>query len=99
MRFELEIHCSPVSSLSGLAVISVMLVTTCLTSLVITLCWNKSPFLALAFLLFFGSIESLYLSASLIKFREGAWVPILLAFLLMTVMFLWHYATLKKYQF
>ncbi|XP_020252789.1 probable potassium transporter 9 [Asparagus officinalis] len=84
---------------SGLAVISVMLVTTCLTSLVIVLCWNKPPFLALAFLLFFGSIESLYLSASLIKFREGAWVSILLAFLLMTVMFLWHYTTIQKYLF
>lgn len=76
-----------------------MLVTTCLTSLVIILYWNKPLFLALAFLIFFGSIECFYLSASLIKFREGAWVPILLAFLLMTVMFLWHYATILKYQF
>ena len=93
--FDFSLSASP----AGLAVISVMLVTTCLTSLVIILCWNKPPYLALAFLLFFGSIESLYLSAALIKFREGAWVPILLALLLMTVMFLWHYATIKKYQF
>ncbi|PWZ55080.1 Potassium transporter 25 [Zea mays] len=41
----------------GLAVITVMLVTTCLMSLVIVLCWNKSIFLALGFLLFFGAIE------------------------------------------
>ncbi|KGN50726.1 potassium transporter 2 [Cucumis sativus] len=84
---------------SGLAVMTVMLVTTCLTSLVIVLCWNKSPLLALAFLIFFGSVELLYFSASLTKFREGAWLPILLALFLMTIMFVWHYATIKKYEF
>lgn len=83
---------------SGLAVISVMLVTTCLTSLVMILCWRKPPILALAFLLFFGSIEVLYFSASLIKFLEGAWLPLLLSLILMAIMFIWHYATIKKYQ-
>lgn len=76
-----------------------MLVTTCLTSLVMILCWQKPPLLALTFLLFFGSIEILYFSASLIKFLEGAWLPILLALFLMTVMFVWHYATIKKYEY
>ncbi|XP_022146796.1 potassium transporter 2 [Momordica charantia] len=84
---------------SGLAVMTVMLVTTCLTSLVIVLCWNKSPLFALSFLVFFGSVELLYFSASLTKFREGAWLPILLALFLMTIMFVWHYATIKKYEF
>ncbi|KAG6752085.1 hypothetical protein POTOM_044304 [Populus tomentosa] len=84
---------------SGLAVMTVMLVTTCLTSLVIILCWHKPPILALSFLLFFGSIELLYFSASLTKFTEGAWLPILLALFLMTIMFVWHYATVKKYEF
>lgn len=83
----------------GLAVITVMLVTTCLMSLVIVLCWNKSIFLAIAFVLFFGSIEALYFSASLIKFLEGAWVPVALAFIFMMVMYVWHYGTLKKYEF
>ncbi|KAI3735046.1 hypothetical protein L6452_14533 [Arctium lappa] len=84
---------------SGLAVMAVMLVTTCLTSLVIVLCWHKPPIIALCFLLFFGSIELLYFSASLVKFREGAWLPILLALFLLTVMFVWHYATIKKYEY
>lgn len=84
---------------SGLAVMTVMLVTTCLTSLVIILCWHKPPILSLCFLLFFGSIELLYFSASLTKFAEGAWLPILLALFLMTVMFVWHYASIKKYEF
>ncbi|KAK2637193.1 hypothetical protein Ddye_031985 [Dipteronia dyeriana] len=84
---------------SGLAVMTVMIVTTCLTALVIILCWRKPPILALAFLLFFGSVELLYFSASLTKFREGAWLPILLALFLTTIMFVWHYATIKKYEF
>ncbi|XP_006649013.2 potassium transporter 25 isoform X1 [Oryza brachyantha] len=83
----------------GLAVITVMLVTTCLMSLVIVLCWNKSIFLALGFLLFFGTIEVLYFSASLVKFHEGAWVPVTLAFIFMIVMCVWHYGTIKKYEF
>ncbi|KAJ0663339.1 putative potassium transporter [Helianthus annuus] len=39
---------------SGLAEMAVMLVTTCLTSLAIILCWHKLPIIALYYLLFFG---------------------------------------------
>lgn len=84
---------------SGLAVITVMLVTTCLMSLVIVLCWRKNVFLAIGFTFFFGSIEALYFSASLIKFLEGAWVPIALSFIFLIVMYVWQYGTLKKYEY
>ncbi|XP_010552636.1 PREDICTED: potassium transporter 6 [Tarenaya hassleriana] len=84
---------------SGLAVITVMIVTTCLMSLVIVLCWHKSVLFAFAFVVFFGTIEALYFSASLIKFFEGAWVPIALAFVFVLVMSVWHYGTLKRYEF
>ncbi|KAK6931080.1 Potassium transporter [Dillenia turbinata] len=84
---------------SGLAVITVMLVTTCLMSLVIVLCWHQSVFLAIAFIFFFGTIEALYFTASLIKFLEGAWVPIALAFIFIIIMCVWHYGTLKKYEY
>ncbi|XP_071691006.1 potassium transporter 6-like [Rutidosis leptorrhynchoides] len=84
---------------SGLAVITVMLVTTCLMSLVIVLCWHQSVFLAIAFVVFFGMIEALYFSASLIKFLEGAWVPVVLSLIFMLVMYVWHYGTRKKYEF
>ncbi|KAJ0989595.1 hypothetical protein J5N97_007951 [Dioscorea zingiberensis] len=46
-----------------------------------------------------GNASALYFSASLIKFLEGAWVPIALAFIFMIVMYVWHYGTLKKYEF
>ncbi|KAK7272867.1 hypothetical protein RIF29_13907 [Crotalaria pallida] len=63
---------------AGLAVITVMLVTTCLMSLVILLCWHQHVLLALGFLFIFGTIEALFFSASLIKFLEGSWVPSML---------------------
>ncbi|CAL9128367.1 unnamed protein product [Musa acuminata var. zebrina] len=84
---------------SGLAVMSVMLVTTCLMFLVIVLCWHQSIFLAACFILFFGSIEALYFSASLIKFLEGAWFPLALCIVFMIIMYIWHYGTIKKYEF
>lgn len=84
---------------SGLAIITVMLVTTCLMSLVIVLCWRRSIALALCFTFFFGTIEALYFSSSLIKFLEGAWVPIILSFVFMVIMYVWHFGTLKKYEF
>ncbi|KAH9709047.1 Potassium transporter 6 [Citrus sinensis] len=60
---------------------------------------QKSVFFAICFVFFFGTIEALYFSASLIKFLEGAWVPIALAFIFLIVMCVWHYGTLKKYEF
>ncbi|XP_016192918.2 potassium transporter 6-like [Arachis ipaensis] len=83
---------------SGLAVISVMLVTTCLMSLVIILCWNQNVLLALAFVVFFGTIEAVFFSASIMKFFEGAWVPIVMSVVFLSVMYSWHYGTLKKYE-
>ncbi|GFY87174.1 potassium transporter family protein [Actinidia rufa] len=47
-----------ISNAAGLAVITVMLVTTCLMSLVIVLCWHRNVFLAICFIFFFGSIEA-----------------------------------------
>lgn len=84
---------------SGFAVISVMLVTTCLMSLVIVLCWQQSVFVAICFVIFFGTIEALYFSASLVKFTEGAWVPVALALCFFIVMYVWHYGSIKRYEF
>jgi KUP system potassium uptake protein len=42
---------------------------------------------------------ALYFSTSLIKFLEGAWVPILLALILLTVMFVWHHTTIQNYEY
>lgn len=68
-------------------------------SLVIVLCWHQNVLLALGFVFIYGTVEAFFFSASLVKFLQGAWVPIVLAFVFMTVMYVWHYGTLKKYEF
>ncbi|PKI54215.1 hypothetical protein CRG98_025395 [Punica granatum] len=83
----------------GLACMTVMFVTTFLMALVIVFVWQWSLLLAGAFLLFFWTIEGVYLSAALIKVPQGGWVPIVLSCIFMVVMFVWHYGTRKKYNY
>jgi len=83
----------------GLACITVMFVTTCLMSLVIIFVWQKNVLVSLLFLVFFGAIEAAYLSAAVMKVPQGGWAPIALAFVFMSIMYVWHYGTRRKYMF
>lgn len=83
----------------GLACMTVMFITTFLMALIIIFVWYKSVFLAGAFLLLFLAIEGVYLSAAFIKVPQGGWVPLVLSFVFMAVMYIWHYGTRKKYNF
>ena len=85
--------------ISGLACIAVMFVTTCLMSLVIIFVWQKNVLISLLFLVFFGAIEAAYLSAAVMKVPQGGWAPIALAFVFMSIMYVWHYGTRRKYMF
>uniref|UniRef100_A0A0D9X2R0 Potassium transporter n=1 Tax=Leersia perrieri TaxID=77586 RepID=A0A0D9X2R0_9ORYZ len=86
-------------SVPSLACITVMFVTTWLMALVIIFVWQKNILLALLFLVAFGSIEAVYLSAAVIKVPQGGWAPIAFAFVFMLVMYVWHYGTRRKYLF
>jgi KUP system potassium uptake protein len=68
-------------------------------TLVIIIVWKQGILKALTCLLLFGSIELLYISASVCKIPEGGWIPILLSFIFMAIMFTWNYGTMKKHQF
>ena len=59
---------------SGLAVIIIMSVTTCLMSLVAVLCRHQNVSSIIGSMFFIGVIEAFYFSASLIEFLEGAWI-------------------------
>ncbi|KAK3010182.1 LOW QUALITY PROTEIN: hypothetical protein RJ639_010767, partial [Escallonia herrerae] len=83
----------------GLAVTVVMFVTTCLTAMVMTIVWKQKTIMTAAFLLFFGSVELLYLSAAFFKVPEGGWIPLLLSLIFMVIMFSWNYGKLNKHQF
>ncbi|KAL4388191.1 hypothetical protein GQ457_09G004520 [Hibiscus cannabinus] len=80
----------------GLAVITVMLVTTCLMFLVVVMVWKRNILGALAFVIVFGSVELLYFSACLTKVHKGGWFPLMFSLILLSTMCVWHYGTLKK---
>lgn len=82
-----------------MAIVSGMLVTTCLMSLVIALYWEKSLLVSACFLLLFGSIEAMYLSSSMLNFPKGGWYVAVFLVLCLTIMVSWHYGTMKKYEF
>lgn len=83
----------------GLAAISVMFVTTCLMFLIVTSVWKRNVFVALIFVVFFGSIELLYLSACLAKVHQGGWVPVASSLVILSLMLAWKYGTIKKEAF
>lgn len=83
----------------GLSVTVVIFVTTLLMSLVIIIVWKQKITVAIIFLVFFGSIELIYISASFIKIPEGGWIPLLISMIFMCVMYTWNYGTLLKYEF
>ncbi|QHO18533.1 Potassium transporter [Arachis hypogaea] len=83
----------------GLAVTTVMFVTTCLMTLVIVIVWKQGIIKAIACLVVFGSIELLYISACICKVHEGGWIPLVLSFTFMCIMYTWNYGTMKKHQF
>ncbi|KAG6404125.1 hypothetical protein SASPL_136365 [Salvia splendens] len=81
-----------------LSVTTCLLVTSCLMSLVIALYWEKHLFASVSFLLFFGSVEAIYLTSTLTSFFHGAWCLFILFVFFMSNMAAWHYGTLKKYE-
>ncbi|XP_020272123.1 potassium transporter 1 isoform X2 [Asparagus officinalis] len=83
----------------GLAVTIVIFTTTFLMLMVIIIVWKKKTISAIAFLIFFGSIELLYISASFVKIPEGGWIPLVLSMIFVSMMYVWNYGTLKKHEF
>ncbi|CAK8532946.1 unnamed protein product [Lathyrus sativus] len=83
----------------GLACMTVMFVTTFLMALVIVFVWQKSFVIAALFLLFFWVIEAVYLSAAFLKVHQGGWVPLVLSFFFLVVMYVWHYGIRRKYKY
>ncbi|GJU11390.1 putative potassium transporter 12 [Tanacetum coccineum] len=82
----------------GIAEVGVMMVSTALVTLVMLLIWQTNVLLALSFLIFFGSIELLYMSAVLSKITEGGWLPLAFASFFLCVMYIWNYGSVLKYQ-
>lgn len=85
--------------LLGIAVVSVMVITTCMVSLIMLVIWKTSIWWIVLFFMVFGTIEVLYLSSVLYKFVQGGFLPLLFALVLMTAMIIWHYVHKERYMF
>ena len=85
--------------LLGTAVVLVMLMTTLLMVLIMLLVWRCHWSLVLIFAVLSLVVELSYFSAVIFKFIEGGWVPLIIAAISLLVMSVWHYATVKKYEF
>ncbi|VDB98094.1 unnamed protein product [Peniophora sp. CBMAI 1063] len=76
----------------GFAVSTVMFTTTALVAMQVVYVKQKPIVLGLLLFLFFGFIDALFWGASLRKVPEGAWVPLMIGLVLLSVMVFWNWA-------
>ncbi|KAJ4702632.1 Potassium transporter [Melia azedarach] len=88
-----------IGNATGLAVLTVMLVTTLLMILIMPLVWHCHWILVLIFACMSLLVEGTYFSAMIFKVNRGGWVPLVIAAAFFITMSVWHYGTIKLYQF
>ncbi|KAJ8758793.1 hypothetical protein K2173_000514 [Erythroxylum novogranatense] len=90
---------SQIGNAYGTAVVIVMLVTTLLMVLIMILVWRCHWILVVIFTFLSLVVECTYFSAVLFKVDQGGWVPLVIAGVFLLIMYVWHYGTLKRYEF
>ncbi|CAL1402451.1 unnamed protein product [Linum trigynum] len=88
-----------IGNASGTAVVIVMLVTTLLMTLIMILVWRCHWLLVLIFTALSLVVEVTYFSSVLCKVNQGGWVPLVIAASFFIIMYVWHYGTMKRYEF
>ncbi|KAM0828247.1 hypothetical protein ACQ4PT_067671 [Festuca glaucescens] len=90
---------SQIANAYGTAVIIVMLVTTFLMIPIMLLVWRSHWSLVVLFTVLSLAVEIPYLTAVMQKIDQGGWVPLVFAAAILVIMYVWHYGTLKRYEF
>ncbi|KAM3353960.1 hypothetical protein ACQJBY_024888 [Aegilops geniculata] len=83
----------------GIAVVFVMFITTLLVTLVMAMIWKTSLIWIALFPIIFGGAELTYLSSAFYKFKEGGYLPLGFAAILMLIMGTWHYVHVHRYKY
>ncbi|GAV79087.1 K_trans domain-containing protein [Cephalotus follicularis] len=83
----------------GIAVVFVMTLTSSLLVLIMIMIWKCSILYIIAFVVFIGSVEFIYLSSVLYKFNQGGYLPLVFAAALMTIMYVWNDVYRRKYHY
>lgn len=79
--------------------VAVMVMTTCVLTLIMIVIWKARILPVTLFFFVFGTIEIVYLSAVLYKFKQGGYLPLALSFFLMVAMGTWHYVHRERYLY
>ncbi|KAK7303880.1 hypothetical protein RJT34_14798 [Clitoria ternatea] len=90
---------SQIGNAYGTAVVLVMLVTTLLMILIMILVWRCHWILVVLFMGLSLIVEITYFIAVLFKVDQGGWAPLAIAGAFLVVMYVWHYGTVKRYEF
>ncbi|PIN00251.1 hypothetical protein CDL12_27249 [Handroanthus impetiginosus] len=90
---------SQIGNAYGTAVVIVMIVTTLLMTLIMLLVWHCHWILVLLFTFLSLVVECTYFSAMLFKVDQGGWVPLVIAAAFLVIIYVWHYGTVKCYEF
>lgn len=77
----------------------VMTLTSALVVLIMIMIWKTQILLVISYVLIIGSVELIYLSSVLYKFREGGYLPLAFAAVLMSIMCIWHGVYRRKYYY
>ncbi|KAI5080772.1 hypothetical protein GOP47_0003955 [Adiantum capillus-veneris] len=83
----------------GVAVIMVMFITTIFASLAMVVIWNLWLPWVVLFLVVYGSIEGVYISAVMSKISQGGWLPFLVAIFIGLIMYTWVYGREKHHAY
>ncbi|XP_072970602.1 probable potassium transporter 11 [Typha angustifolia] len=90
---------SQIGNAYGTAVVIVMLVTTFLMIPIMLLVWRSHWILVSIFTGLSLLVELPYFSAVIFKIDQGGWVPLVIAAVFLIIMYVWHYGTVKRYEF
>ncbi|KAF0899503.1 hypothetical protein E2562_019986 [Oryza meyeriana var. granulata] len=90
---------SQIGNAYGTAVVIVMLVTTFLMVPIMLLVWKSHWILVVIFIVLSLMVELPYFTACINKVDQGGWVPLVVAITFFIIMYVWHFCTVKRYEF
>ena len=80
---------SNLTSAYGIAVTGAMLIDSCLLGVALFRLWHWKPYLAVPLLAVFFLVDGAYFSANLTKIPDGGWFPLLVGFIVFTILTTW----------
>ncbi|XP_024357815.1 probable potassium transporter 17 isoform X3 [Physcomitrium patens] len=83
----------------GVAVVCVMIITTCLMAIVMLVIWNTNWLFVSVFFTVFIFVEGCYFSVVITKIPQGGWLPFIISILFTLIMTSWNYGRRKKFEY